>query len=338
MSVNYHSLADFRTTQVTALDRLLTDSVATLMHEGLVDLQRVAQDGMKVRASAGAASFRREATLRTFLEEAEQQVRVLRPQVHEDQGAVSRRQQAARQRAAQERQQRVQKALEEREKLLTLRQQQQQEKGRKFTPEELRASTTDPEARRMKMSDGGTRPAYNVQFATTPESGVIVGARVTNSGGDGGQLAPMVEALRKRYGQAPSEALVDGGFTTLDDIESVHRDHQVQVYGPIKDEAKKVAAGTDPFAPRPKDGPGVAAWRARMGTEAAQTIYRLRAATAEWVNAGARNRGMYQVRVRGMEKVLALVLWQALVHNLLRTVALRAAAKLAEEGGGKRNE
>jgi transposase len=327
LSVNYHSLADFRTTQVAALDQLLTDSAATLMHEGLVSLHCVAQDGMKVRASAGAASFRREGTLRACLEEAAEQVRVLRPQVDEDVGAVNRRQQAARQRAAQERQERLEHALQEREKLLQLRLQQHKEKGLKFTPEELRASTTDPEARRMKMSDGGTRPAYNVQFATTTDSGVIVGARVTNSGGDGGQLAPMIDELQQRYGQTPSAALVDGGFTTLEDIERVHRDHGVQVYGPIKDEAKKQAAGKDPFQPLPKDGPGVASWRVRMGTAAAQLLYRERASTAEWVNAGARNRGLYQVRVRGLQKVLAVVLWQALAHNLLRAAVLRQEAE-----------
>lgn len=323
MSVNYHSLADFRKEQVTFLDQLLTDSVATLLHEGIIDLQRVAQDGMKVRASAGAASFRREKSLQECLAEAEQQVQTLRSQVDEDQGAASRRQQAARQRAAEERRDRVQQALEERQELLKLRQQQQREKGVKFDAEQLRTSTTDPDARRMKMADGGTRPGYNVQLCTTTESGVIVGVAVTNSGSDCGQLAPMIDQLTDRYGLAPPEALVDGGFTTLEDIESVHEKHKVDVYGPIKDEQKKKAKGVDPYQPGKKDGPGVAAWRQRMGTAEAQTIYKLRASTAEWVNAGARNRGLHQVRVRGLQKVLAVALLQALVHNLLRARVLR---------------
>jgi len=332
MSVNYHSLSDFRKDQVSFLDQLLTDGVATLLQEGLIDLKRVAQDGMRVRASAGAASFRREKSLQQCLEEAEQQVQALRSQVDEDGGAASRREQAARQRAAEERQARVQRALEERQKLLELRLQQKKEKGIKFEPEQLRTSTTDPEARRMKMPDGGTRPAYNVQFSTTPESGVIVGVAVTNSGSDSGQLGPMIEQVKDRYGVAPQEALVDGGFTTLEDIESVYEKDEVKVYGPIKDEEKKKAAGVDPYKPGKKDGPGVASWRERMGTVEGQTVYKLRAQTAEWANAGARNRGLYQVRVRGLQKVLAVALLHALVHNLFRAEVLRQAKMAASRG------
>src|SRR5207302_3100805 len=152
----------------------LTDSVATLLHEGLVELKRVAQDGMRVRASAGSSSFRREKTLKVCLAEADAQVQALKNQIDENSQAASRRQQAARERAARERQERLQQALAEREKLLATREQQKKEKGVKFEAEELRTSTTDPEARKMKMPDGGTRPGYNVQFATTTESGIVV--------------------------------------------------------------------------------------------------------------------------------------------------------------------
>ncbi|HEV3260615.1 MAG TPA: IS1182 family transposase [Gemmataceae bacterium] len=329
LTVNYHSLSDFRKDHVSFLDQLLTDGVATLLHEGLIELQRVAQDGMKVRASAGASSFRREPSLQQCLAAAQEQVTALRSQVDEDRGAASRRQEAARQRAADDRCRRVQHALEQRQQLLALREQQKKDKGITFEPEQLRTSTTDPEARRMQMPDGGTRPGYNVQFATTTESGVIVGVAVTNSGGDGGQLGPMIEQLQGRYGTTPAEALVDGGFTTLADIEGVAAKHEVKVYGPIKDEDKKKAAGVDPYEPRRNDGPGVSAWRARMGTAEGQAIYQLRAQTAEWANAGARNRGLYQVRVRGLQRVLAVTLLHALVHNLLRARALRQANQAA---------
>lgn len=325
VSMNYHTLADFHTEHVDVLRQLRIDGVATLRHQGLVDVQRVAQDGMKVRASAGAGSFHRQPTLERCLDEARAQVAALGKQVHDDSTAVSRRQQAARQRAARERQERLEQALAERDQLVELREQQKREKGVKFDAAEQRVSTTDPEARRMKMPDGGTRPAYNVQFATTTESGVIVGVAVTNSGGDGGQLAPMVEQIAQDHGQPPAEMLVDGGFTTLDDIEKVYQDHGVRVYGPIKDEEKKKAAGVDPFQPRSKDGPGVAAWRVRMGAEENQQVYRLRAQTAEWANAGARNRGLYQFAVRGLRKVFAVALWHALAHNLLRSNALQQA-------------
>ena len=208
MSVNYHTLADFRTEHVDELDQLLTDGVAALMHEGLVELQQVAQDGMRVRASAGASSFRREPSLHTCLAAAEQQVAALKNHLAEDAGAATRRQQAARERAATERVERIQQALAQRQQLLELREQQKAEKGAKFDPEKLRASTTDPEARSMKMADGGTRPGFNFEFATTTGSGVVVGVDVTNSGSDCGQLGAMLDQLQERYEALPTAMLV----------------------------------------------------------------------------------------------------------------------------------
>jgi transposase len=322
VTLNYHTLADFRSRQTAFLDGLLTDSVATLLHEGLVELKRVAQDGMRVRASAGASSFRREKSLQACLAEADAQVQALKNHVDEDTQAATRRQQAARERAARERQQRLQQALAARQQLLATREQQKKEKGVKFDAQELRASTTDAEARKMKMPDGGTRPGYNVQFASTTDNGIVVGVDVTNSGSDNGQMQPMLEQIQRRYDQQPEQVLVDGGFTTLNDIEQAEGNH-VEVIGPIKNEDSKKTKGQDPYQPRKKDGPGVAAWRQRMGTPEAKAIYRLRAQTAEWVNAGARNRGLYQVTVRGRQKVLAVALLHALVHNLLRAQSLR---------------
>jgi transposase len=334
MSVNYHTLADFRTEHVDVLDQLLTDGVAALMHEGLVELQQVAQDGMRVRASAGAASFRREPSLQNCLAAAEQQVAALKNQLAEDAGAATRRQQAARQRAATERLERVQQALTHRQQLLELRAQQKAEKGAPFDPAKLRASTTDPEARSMKMADGGTRPGYNFEFATTVGSGIVVGVDVTNSGSDGGQLAPMLEQLEERYEALPEALLVDGGFTTHADIETAHA-AAVKVYGPIKEEAKQLEQGQDPYAPKKRDGEGVAAWRQRMGTAEAKTVYRWRGQTAEWTNAQARNRGLYQVRVRGQHKVFGVALLYALAHNLMRAAVLRAAWEEARKCGEK---
>lgn len=325
VSTNYHSLADFRVEHVELLDRLLTDGVAALLHQGLVQLNRVAQDGMKVRASAGASSFRRRPTLAQCLVQAQAQVEALQTAQGEDSAAISRRQQAARQRAARERQQRVASALCEAEQLATRRQQVERTKGRPAREEQVRASTTDPEAHKMKMADGGFRPAYNAQFATASVGGVIVGVAVGDNGADSGQMPKMVTQIKERYEQAPQEVLVDGGFAVLADIQTVHEEHGVKVYAPVKDADKKRARGEDPFVTRPRDKEGVAAWRVRMGSAEAVGLYRERGAVAEWVNAGARNRGLYQVRVRGRLKVLAVLLWQALAHNLVRAASLRAS-------------
>ncbi len=316
VSINYHTLADFRTDHVELLDDLLTNSVATLLAEGLIELNRVAQDGMRVRAGAGAASFRRRPTLEEALVEARQQVEALRQEAERDPAATDRRQRAARDRAARERAERVRKALDRLPELEA-----------KKTPQEkdqARSSTTDPEATVMKMADGGFRPAYNFQFATDTQTQVIAGVAVETTGSDAGQMVPMVDQVEDRSGKVPPEWLVDGGFAQHDQIDAVS-DPAVgcTVYAPVP---KPRDPQVDRFTPKPSDSAAVAAWRQRMATEPAKAIYKERAATAECVNALARNRGLLRVLVRGVAKVKAVALWYALAHNLLRATQLRAAA------------
>lgn len=319
VSVNYHTLSDFRTAHPALLDELLTQSVATLMHEELVTLHRVAQDGMRVRASAGAASFRRRKTLEQCQEEAEEQVEALQKDLDADPGGSSKRQQAACRRAARERSERVRRALEELEEV--------ESKKKAAEKDKARASTTDPEARVMKMGDGGFRPAHNVQFATDTDSQVITGVDVVNTGSDQGQMSPMVEQHQDRYGKVPDETLVDGGFAKHEDIEKVSSPEPgTTVYAPVQKPKKD---SRDPHEPRPGDSKVIAEWRRRMGTAEAKSIYKERASTAECVNAIARNRGLRQFLVRGLAKVRAVVLWFALAHNLMRAAALRARATAA---------
>jgi transposase len=315
VSVNYHTLADFRRDHAGLLDDLLTQSVAVLMTEGLVDLERVAQDGMRVRASAGAASFRRKPTLEEALVEAQAQVETLRQEQEDEPKAASDRQKQARRRVAEERAARVAAALERLPEL--------EAKKKPDEKDKARCSTTDPAATVMKMANGGFNPAYNVQFATDTKSQVIVGVDVLTVGSDQGQMAPMVSQIQERYGKAPSEYEVDGGFAKLEDIEAVSAPEVgCTVYAPVQ---KPKDPKVDPYAPRPGDSAAVALWRQRMGTEEAKTIYKDRASTAECVNALARRRGLVQFVVRGLAKVRAVVLWHALAHNVLRTAALRAA-------------
>jgi len=315
VSTNYHTLADFRTDHVELLDDLLTRSVAALIAEDLVDLNRVAQDGMRVRASAGAASFRRRPTLEEALVEAEVQIEALRSEVEEDPTAGGRRERAAQERAARERAARIKGALERLPEL--------EAKKKPESKDKARCSTTDPDATVMKMADGGFRPAYNVQFATDTKSQVIVGVAVLTTGSDAGQMAPMVEQIEARHEAVPPEYLVDGGFAQHDQIEALSAPEVGStVYAPVpKPKDPKV----DRHAAKPGDSAAVAAWRERMATEEAKTIYKDRASTAECVNALVRGRGLLWFLVRGLMKVKAIALWQALAHNLLRGAKLRAA-------------
>jgi hypothetical protein len=266
-----------------------------------------------VRASAGAASFRRKPKLRQCLQEAQQQMERLRQELEEDPEATKRRQVAARQRAAQDRQRRVAEALKQMAEVEAKKPAAERDKAR--------VSTTDPQARVMKMADGGFRPAYNTQFAVDTETQVVVGVDVSNHGSDQGQLVPMLEQIATRYGKRPSQSLVDGGFVALDDIEKATAEG-TEVYAPV---AKPKDPDRDPHTPLSDDAPAVAQWRQRMGTDEAKEIYKQRAATAECVNAIARNRGFQRFLVRGTHKARAVALWYAIAHNMMRGLSLGVA-------------
>jgi transposase len=342
VSVNYHALNDFRSGNEALMDEVLTANVAALAAAGAISLERVAQDGMRVRADAGAASFRRAAALEQHLAEAGELVREVKQRAKDDPGASSRRSQAARQRAAEEREERIRAALEQ------LPQMQAAKRRNGDKPEDARASTTDADARVMKMGDGGFRPAFNVQLATTCEDQVIVGVGVTNVGSDMGQMAPMVEQVIERSGSTPAQWLVDGGFPAHEQIDAVHEHTQgkTEVLAPVpepraktcKDAGKDAGKDGDEMPPpdkhQPKDGDSVAVaqWRARMAGQDIKEIYKQRAATAECVNALARNRGLQRLPVRGLVKVRAVAMLYALAHNLMRMAKI--APQLIGRGTG----
>lgn len=318
VSVNYHAINDFRSSNEVLMDELLTDNVAALAAVGAISLARVAQDGMRVRANAGAASFRRQASLDEHLKEASEWVQTLKTQAQSDPGLAKRQAQAAQLRAAQEREQRIEEALKQLPEVAAA-------KKRSGSKTEARASTTDADARVMKMGDGGFRPAFNVQLATTCDEQVIVGVDVVNAGSDMGQLAPMVEQVEQRLGQTAAEWLVDGGFPAHEQIDAVAG--KTEVYAPVPEpKARKDEQGKeiqqDQHQPKPADSEAVAQWRVRMASEQAKEIYKQRAATAECVNAQARNRGLLRMPVRGLTKVRSVVGLFVLAHNLMRTAVL----------------
>jgi transposase len=318
VSVNYHALNDFRSGNEALMDELLTDNVASLAAVGAISLERVAQDGMRVRADAGAASFRRQASLDEHLSQARELVQTIKTLAQADPGRAKRQAQGAKLRAAQEREERIRAALEQLPEVAAA-------KKRNGSKAEARASTTDADARVMKMGDGGFRPAYNVQFATTCEEQVIVGMDVVNAGSDMAQLAPMVEQVEQRLGRSPDEWLVDGGFPAHEQIDAVAS--KTELYAPVPEpRAKKDEQGNevqqDKHQPKSDDSEAVAEWRARMANAEAKEVYKQRAATAECVNAQARNRGLLQMPVRGLAKVRSVVGLFVLAHNLMRMAKL----------------
>jgi len=310
--VNYHGLSDFRGGHPGLLDRLLSENLATLSAAGVLDLDEVVQDGVRVRASAGSGSYRRRKTLSKELKKARRLLERLAEESDGDADASNRRIAAARRRAAGERERRVAAALDKLEEIeaeRTRRAKTNKEQVRK--QKEPRASTTDPQARVMKMADGGFRPAYNCQLATVAEGQIVIGAEAVAVGSDRGLIRPMIEQIEQRHDRRPVRHLVDGGFNKNDDTEWAWQ-QGVKVYGP----AVKNKHNTDPYAPRPDDGPGVAAWRRRMKSPHGKAVYKRRP-PGECINARFRQWGLYQFTVRGLEKVNTVLLWFALANNIL---------------------
>jgi len=329
--VNYHLLADFRVAHRAELDELLTQTIALLLSEELVTLARVAQDGVRVRAGAGAGSFRRRAALERCLGEARERVERLAAEreAPDADGAVTRRaREAARERAARERVERVERverALDALPALEAIKEKQRRNlpKARRGRVGEARASTTDPDARVMKMGDGGFRPALNVQVATDGDGRAIVGVEVSQQGSDGGLAAPLEAQVAARAGRHPGAYLLDGGLATRGDIATL-AGRDVTVYAPVEP-PRTTTSGRTAYDPRPDDPPAVAAWRARMGTPDGRATYRQRGAIAEWTNALLRTRhGLQRFTVRGLDRVTSVVLLLAVTHNLLRYLALTA--------------
>jgi transposase len=318
ITVNYHTLSDFRVNCGEALENILTKSVAALISEGVIRVEKTAQDGIRIRASAGASSFRRKPTLEECLKQAQTAVEQLKEEQQQGEEERSAGAKAAQERQAREKLERVKKALEEVEKVAAKR---AKRRDLKVKNQAARASSTDPEARVMKMSDGGFRPAYNGQFSVDMDSGLIVGVQASNEA-DTNLLNPMLNQIEERCKQLPQEHYVDGGYRNNASFEEAS-DKGVTLYCPIP-ARYSIQSQKRPEDILPGDGPGVRAWKERMVTPEAKEKYKQRAATIEWANAQARNRGLYRLLVRGLRKVEAILLWYALAHNLIQVLNLRA--------------
>lgn len=319
VSVNHHLLSDFRTAEGGRVEALLAAHVASLSMAGLIELGTVAQDGVKLRASAGAASFRRRKTLQAELGKAKALLARLAKDEDDDPGGTARDRISRAERAAADRLRRVEAALGalgelEAKRAAAAKRNPEQTKRQK----EPRSSTSDPEARVMKMADGGFRPAYNVQVASDPESGVILAVTVTQAGTDKRLAEPMAQHLAATYGARPRRHLIDGGYQSAPDIEAAHAAGTTWISPP-----QKAKSGADPYLPKRGDGPGVRAWRQRMATAEAKALYKRRAC-CERVHARLRNLTLDRLTVRGRDKVQSWMTGFALAMNILAERRLRA--------------
>lgn len=306
LHVGHHCLSEFRAEHGDALDALFTDVVSELLHRGLIDLAVMGQDGTRVRAAAGAPSFRSYGALLECRAQAALHLKAVLAQA--DDPALTRAQKARREATARDFQRRVEEAVDA------------CKRQREEHPEAVaRGSTTDADARVMKMADGGFRPAYNVQYGVVGSKlggpRTIVGVRVTNVGSDLGSLVPMVAQVEQRTGALPGAVVADSNHARHEDL------------------AALLACGVTPIVavPKPRKGatgaqadrsPPIAAWRALMTQEGSRELARQRGGLSEFANARQKGQqGVTQVLVRGAAKVFNVMVLGALSANLLQHAA-----------------
>ena len=341
--LNHRMLSKARWAGARVLDRMLTRTVAAMREAGLLEMTTVAQDGIRVRASAGESSYRRVGSLAALLKEARERQAFLDAEALENPGAQEARVRGARERAARELVERTEaaharatalaaaRAEEEARQAAIKRRPGKDKDGKPKAPKqprekESRVSTTDAEARVMRMADGGYRPAWNIQVTSDVGSGMVLAVSIDASGSDGGLMGPAAEAIRDRYGETPERWLADGGYTKLDDIEALSG-MGIEVFCPAKPPRNPK---NDPAAPRPGDTPAIAAWRVRMARQPGESEidWMRRRAECERIHANFRKQGLRQFNVRGRFKVGVVALMNALAHNIataIRLLALQAA-------------
>jgi len=223
--INHHTLSDFRVDHDASLRELFVQVLGVLSAEGLVSLERVMHDGTRIKAFAGADSFRREERLKEHLKAARKQVEAMGDPREEQ----PPRKRAAQERVLRQRQQRLEQALEEVQKV--------REAKRPQDKEQARASESDPQARIMKQSNGGYAPSYNVQLSTEASHRIIVGTAVTQSRSDYGELIGAVLRVEQNLGRKPSQMVVDGGFTSRENIAAM-ADQGVDLIGSLGKESQ----------------------------------------------------------------------------------------------------
>ena len=243
-TISHATLSNFRKDHKKVLERVFVELLGILETAGVVKLDQVMHDGTKIRTQAGADTFRREKTLEKNLEKA----RVVVEQLGNPDTNSSGRQAAAQRRAARERVGRLEAGMSELKQL-------QADKDTPKEKEEVRVSTTEPEARKMKHGDNAIAPSYNAQISTDAEKKVIVGHHLSQCSSDSNSLTPAMDEVKKNLGRDAKQVVADGGYTNRGNIVEMAK-RGIDFIGSMRDpqEAQNSAvkaSGIDAaFAPR----------------------------------------------------------------------------------------
>lgn len=312
VSIGRKTLSNFRIKSGDILESILINGVTALIKANVVDLEEISQDGLKVKACASEKSYRNKKSIAQVREIVQEHITRLKNELETNPSGAVEHRKKMKLRRLQEKQKRLEEAYKEVESCAEKKDAaQKRDRKKKLTDHEkakIKVSTTDPQARLMKMPQGGYKLAMNCEFAMDTKSGFIVGTRATNQENDSGQVGIMFDYLRNSYGITPKRYLADAGFRNNKDTQRLY-ENGCEVFMPIPIKEQKVTN---------KNSEGVVKWKERMQTQSAKETYSRRASTIEWFNAGARQRGLQSFSVRGLEKGQVTCNLQALAHNIQR--------------------
>jgi transposase len=328
VGVNHDLLRSFRNESGGFLDQLLTQSLTALIAEGLLKLDEMITDGTKIRASASRSSMRHAPRVAEIETRLTAHIAKLRAELDADPAATERRLKTRQLAAAEERERRVKAAGEKfagRAAEQAARAKGHPGEAEKATDQQPRVSTSDPDARLMKMADGATRPCYNVQVATADE--FVVAIQPTEHGNDRGLARGVLAEVERRCGRSPLRLLADATAMTEDDITAFAESHPtLEVFAPPKacSETAKPASRARYARKLAAEPQCLKDWRARMASDAGKAVYARRCKT-EHPHARMKNCGLGRMAVRGLKKVRAVCLLHAVAHNFVLAAFRRAA-------------
>lgn len=327
VEIERRTISDFRVKHGDLFDDLLAQGIAILAHAEAISLKEIAHDGLRVKANTSKKSFHRKKTIQQSYQDAKDRLAILKKEIEEEPNKFSEREKATKQRVARERVEKLKAAQDSLNTMLEESDHNRKKHKKKVLSneekEEIRVSTVEPEARKMKMPDGSFHPAYNFQFAVDTSKTIIVGVDVIQTGTDGGQMLPMYTQIKKRYGITPERYLADGGFKSKTDVEEMAQDG-CDVYVPLQEKAN----GKDVkeiHKARKSESKEIGEWRTRMAEEESKVIYKKRGATIELCNARLRKYGLYRLCVKGLEKAKNIAKMFAVTHNMMRSIAMGMA-------------
>lgn len=324
VSINRTMLAEFRAIDPMIFEDLLTSCLAVMLQAGLINDTDFAQDGTRIKANAGFNSYRREEALQALKAEIKAYIKQLNAENIDCTNTHAKREKAKEARIANERLSRVEEALKTLEKERDLKETNGKSYGEPPTDEDLknvRASTTDPDVRKMKMGDGGYRLAYNVQFATGLDSRTIYGVDVvtTLDPGTSPRMMCKVHSRLEKLCMSPAENwIADAAFSAKEDVNvNAELFPSCRYFAP-----PKPRKGIDPKKHRRSDSEAIKKWRDMIGTEEVEDLYKLRCSTAEFSNAQVKNQGLREFSVRGQFKVKGMAILHAIAQNVSRYLGL----------------